>query len=105
MLRPKDGVLVLSTMVYADEVNDPAEIGEIAGLEDVDVSEKELDMARQLIASLSDDFDAEQVRGHLPQPGARPHRAQGGRRQRSWPRPRRWPRTRSSTSWPRSRRA
>ena len=58
-VRPKDGKLVLSTMVYADEVNDPAEIGEIAGLDDVDVSDKELGMARQLIASLSDDFDAE----------------------------------------------
>ena len=28
-IRPKDGKLVLSTMVYADEVNDPAEIGEL----------------------------------------------------------------------------
>ena len=25
-LRPKDGVLVMSTMVYADEVNDPAQL-------------------------------------------------------------------------------
>lgn len=58
-VRPKDGALVLSTMVYADEVNDPAEIGEIAGLEEVEVSEKELTMARQLIASLSEDFDPE----------------------------------------------
>ncbi len=56
-VRPKDGALVLSTMVYADEVNDPAEIGEISGLEDVDVSERELTMAKQLIASLSEDFD------------------------------------------------
>jgi DNA end-binding protein Ku len=58
-VRPKDGALVLSTMVYADEVNDPAEIGEIAGLDDIKVTKKELDMARQLIASLSDDFDAD----------------------------------------------
>ena len=58
-VRPKDGALVLSTMVYADEVNDPAEIGEIAGLEDVEVTKKELDMARSLIASLSEDFDAD----------------------------------------------
>jgi len=57
-VRPKDGALVLSTMVYADEVNDPGEIGEIAGLDEVKVTSKELDMARQLIASLSDDFDA-----------------------------------------------
>jgi DNA end-binding protein Ku len=45
-------------MVYADEVNDPAEIGEIAGLEDVEVSDRELTMARQLISSLSEDVDA-----------------------------------------------
>jgi DNA end-binding protein Ku len=56
-VRPKDGALVLSTMVYADEVNDPKEIGEIAGLDDVDVSERELGMARQLVESLSDEFD------------------------------------------------
>jgi DNA end-binding protein Ku len=58
-IRPKDGALVLSTMVYADEVNDATEIGEIADLEDVTLTKKELDMARQLIASLSDDFDAD----------------------------------------------
>ena len=51
-IRPKDGALVLSTMVYADEVNEPAEIAEIADLEDVELTKKELDMARQLIASL-----------------------------------------------------
>jgi DNA end-binding protein Ku len=56
-VRPKDGALVLSTMVYDDEVNNPAEIGEIADVADIDVSEKELGMARQLIASLSEDFD------------------------------------------------
>ena len=58
-IRPKDGALVLSTMVYADEVNEPTEIGEIADLEDVELTKKELDMARQLIASLSADFDAD----------------------------------------------
>jgi DNA end-binding protein Ku len=58
-IRPKDGKLVLSTMVYADEVNEPTEISEIADLEDVTLTKKELDMARQLIASLSDDFDAD----------------------------------------------
>jgi DNA end-binding protein Ku len=55
-LRPDDGVLVLSTMVYADEVNDPAELGEFDGVDDVDVSDRELRMARQLVDSLTDDF-------------------------------------------------
>ena len=58
-VRPKDGALVLSTMVYADEVADPAEIPEIADLEGVEVSDRELTMARQLIASLSEDFEAD----------------------------------------------
>jgi len=56
-LRPKDGVLVLSTMVYADEINDPADIPELDEVEDTDVSSKELAMAEQLVASLSDDFE------------------------------------------------
>ncbi len=58
-VRPKDGRLLLSTMVYADELNDATEIPEIADVDDVEVSDKELDMARQLIASLSADFEAE----------------------------------------------
>jgi DNA end-binding protein Ku len=56
-VRPKDGKLMLSTMVYADELNDANEIGELADLEGVQVSKKELDMANQLIASLTADFD------------------------------------------------
>ncbi len=58
-VRPQDGKLLLSTMVYADELNDATEIPEIADLEGVKVSDKELDMARQLIASLSADFEAD----------------------------------------------
>ena len=59
-IRPKDGALVLSTMVYADEVNEPTEIAEVADLEDVTLTKKELDMARQLITSLTvDEFDPE----------------------------------------------
>jgi len=56
-VRPKDGRLVMSTMVYADEVNDPAEIPELAELDGVEVSERELVMADQLIESLSGTFD------------------------------------------------
>jgi DNA end-binding protein Ku len=59
VVRPKDGALVLSTMVYADEINEPAEIPEIAGLEDVKLTKKELDMARQLIKSLEADFEGD----------------------------------------------
>jgi DNA end-binding protein Ku len=58
-VRPKDGVLMLSTMVYADELNATDEIPELTELDDVDISSKELDMARQLVESLSVDFEPE----------------------------------------------
>ena len=57
VLRADDGMLVLSTMVYADEVNDPAELAELDGVDDVDVSDRELRMARQLVDSLTEEFD------------------------------------------------
>jgi DNA end-binding protein Ku len=57
-LRAKDGVLVMSTMVYADEVNDPAElVGDDVATEDV--SERELTMAQQLVESLTEPFEPE----------------------------------------------
>lgn len=56
-IRPQDGRLLLSTMVYADEINDPLEIGELADLEDVELPEKEVAMAAQLIESLAADFE------------------------------------------------
>jgi DNA end-binding protein Ku len=56
-IRPLEGRLVLSTMVYADEVNDPAEIPELADVVDVEVSDKELTMAAQLVESLSTEFE------------------------------------------------
>ncbi|MGZ4692763.1 MAG: non-homologous end joining protein Ku [Acidimicrobiales bacterium] len=56
-IRPVDGKLMLSTMVYADEVNDPSSIPELADLDEVELPEKELTMARQLIESLSAEFE------------------------------------------------
>src|SRR4026209_494187 len=58
-IRPQDGKLLLSTMVYADEVNPAEEVPELTHLDSVDVSERELAMARQLIESLSTDFEPE----------------------------------------------
>jgi DNA end-binding protein Ku len=57
-IRPKDGALVLSTMVYADEVNEPKEIGEL-DTSAIDVNDREVAMARQLIESLAADFEPE----------------------------------------------
>jgi DNA end-binding protein Ku len=56
-VRPQDGRLLLSTMVYADEVVSPEEIGGFDGLAGVEVDERELAMAEQLIASLSTTFE------------------------------------------------
>jgi DNA end-binding protein Ku len=58
-IRVSDGHLVLSTMVYADEVVDPAGVEGIEEAEDVELSERELAMARQLIESLAADFEPE----------------------------------------------
>lgn len=56
-LRPLDGRLVLSTMVFADEVNDPSEFEALEAVQDVDVSAKERKVAEALIDSLSEPFD------------------------------------------------
>ncbi len=58
-IRPKDGKLLLSTMVYADEVNPQAEIREYEAVEAVELNDKELTMAKQLVESLSADFEPE----------------------------------------------
>jgi DNA end-binding protein Ku len=58
-LRPKDGMLVMSTMVYADEVNDPAQLDGVEDMGDADVGERELRMAEQLVESLTEPFEPE----------------------------------------------
>lgn len=58
-MRPVDGKLVLSTMVYADEIVAPSEVELFDGLDDVAVSDQEVEMARQLISSLEADFAPE----------------------------------------------
>jgi DNA end-binding protein Ku len=59
-LRPGDGgVMLLNTMRYADEVRSASEIEEFEALGDVAVSDAELAMAEQLIASLDAEFDPE----------------------------------------------
>ncbi|MFT7476482.1 MAG: DNA end-binding protein Ku [Verrucomicrobiales bacterium] len=56
-LRPVDGRLMLSTMVYADELVAPSAVELFSGLDDIEVTERELMMARQLISSLEADFE------------------------------------------------
>jgi len=61
-VRAKDGTLVLSTMVYADEVAPANSVSELSSLDDVTVSDRELGMAQQLIESLSAPFEPERYR-------------------------------------------
>jgi DNA end-binding protein Ku len=58
-LRPQDGVLVMSTMVYADEVNDPNELLDGERVTEAEVSDRELKMASQLVESLTEPFEPE----------------------------------------------
>jgi len=56
-LRPADGVLMLSTMLYGDEVNAPDRLDELEDLGEIEANEREVAMAGQLIESLSTPFD------------------------------------------------
>jgi len=56
-IRPADGKLVISTMVYADEVVDSSSLAELDEVDKVNVSDKELAMAEQLVESLSGKFE------------------------------------------------
>ena len=61
-IRAEGGRLVMSTLAYADEVIDPAEIDELNGLESVEVNDKEIAMAEALVSSLTADFEPEKYR-------------------------------------------
>jgi DNA end-binding protein Ku len=56
-LRANDGVLTLTTMRFADEVVSPSELEDVLPESKVKVAEREVDMAEQLIDSLTTEFD------------------------------------------------
>jgi DNA end-binding protein Ku len=57
-LRPYNGALTLETMLFPDEVVDPSTIEELGAADgNAKTTKRELDMAKQLIESLSGDFD------------------------------------------------
>jgi len=59
-IRPAfDDVLMMETMIFADEVVPPGEIEELPDADELKVTDRELRMARQLIDSLSSDFEPE----------------------------------------------
>ena len=58
-IRPRDGVLAMETMLFADEVVPTDTLDEMTTDATVKTSDRELTMARQLIDSLSSDFEPE----------------------------------------------
>ena len=56
-IRPDGGKLVLSTMLYADEIRADDEVPGLDAVAAAEVSEREVAMANQLIASLDAEFD------------------------------------------------
>jgi DNA end-binding protein Ku len=56
-IRPTDGVLTLTTMRFADEVVPPDELEDVLPAETPKVAKREVDMAEQLIESLTRGFD------------------------------------------------
>jgi DNA end-binding protein Ku len=61
-IRAEEGRLIMSTLAYADEVIDPASIDELQGLDQVEVSKKEIAMAESLVDSLTAAFEPEKYR-------------------------------------------
>jgi DNA end-binding protein Ku len=56
-IRPGDGVLTLTTMRFADEVVPPSELEDVLPSEKPKVPKREVQMAEQLIDSLTSSFD------------------------------------------------
>jgi DNA end-binding protein Ku len=50
-------VLEMATMLFADEVVDPARLDDIPAAEDVKTNKREIDIAKQLIESLAGEFE------------------------------------------------
>ena len=59
-IRPLNGMLCVETMRYADEIVDPASLG--LPDDEIEFTDREVSMARQLVETLSADFDASRYR-------------------------------------------
>jgi len=60
-IRPAGGVLTMETMLFADEIVPSDQLDELPD-EDVRATEREVEMARQLIESLASDFEPTKYR-------------------------------------------
>jgi DNA end-binding protein Ku len=61
-IRPRDAVLTMETMLFADEVIPPDDLDELPEDGKLKTSKRELEMAQQLIDSLSGDFEPDKYR-------------------------------------------
>ena len=61
-IRPRDDVLTMETLLFADEVIEPDKIDEMPDGSKGKTTKKELEMAQQLIDSLSSEFEPEKYR-------------------------------------------
>jgi DNA end-binding protein Ku len=61
-IRPREGVLAMETMLFADEVVPTDTLEELSADGNAKTTDRELTMARQLIDSLSSDFEPEKYR-------------------------------------------
>ena len=61
-IRPAGDLLMMETMIFHDEVVPHDEIDDLPDSKDLDVSDREVKMAQQLIDSLSSEFDPSQYR-------------------------------------------
>jgi DNA end-binding protein Ku len=56
-IRPAGDVLEMATMLFADEIVDPQRIDDVPTADDVETSQRELDIAKQLVESLAGEFE------------------------------------------------
>jgi DNA end-binding protein Ku len=62
-VHPREDVLMMTTLSYADEINPTSELRELGGEEESStVGERELDVARRLVESLAEPFDITRYR-------------------------------------------
>jgi DNA end-binding protein Ku len=62
-IRPMEGdVLGMATMLFADEVVDPDRLDDVPTSDEVETSDRELAIAKQLVESLAGDFEPERYR-------------------------------------------
>ncbi|HTA14299.1 MAG TPA: Ku protein [Solirubrobacteraceae bacterium] len=56
-IRPRENALLMLTMSYGDEVNPTTGLRELEGIDEHELDERELQVARRLVASISEPFD------------------------------------------------